>query len=161
MSNRKIWSIPIAALAIMLMLAAALVTTGIVQAQAADAVTVHLTAAAVAGDDTLVATVTVKNLTLGETGDNAANDSIAYNDGAANNAAKDAIVLSGTNSEKFEVAGVDSAADPPVGGTIGSVTYPTGTTDGVSHQATQTFQIQTNGTNLAPGQVRTDGNDKD
>ena len=32
MSNRKIWSIPIAALAVMLMLAAALVTTGIVQA---------------------------------------------------------------------------------------------------------------------------------
>ena len=33
MSNKKIWSIPIAALALMLMLAAALVTTGIVQAQ--------------------------------------------------------------------------------------------------------------------------------
>ena len=33
MSNKKIWSIPIAALAVMLMLAAALVTTGIVRAQ--------------------------------------------------------------------------------------------------------------------------------
>ena len=39
MSNKKIWSIPIAALAIVLMLAGALVVSGIVQAQSANIVT--------------------------------------------------------------------------------------------------------------------------
>ena len=67
-SRKKIWSIPIAVLALVLMLAGGLLATGIVQAQTAANVVAHMKTT---DSNIVVATVTVSGLTVGETGTDA------------------------------------------------------------------------------------------
>ena len=98
-TRRKIWSIPIAALALVLMLAGALVVSGIVQAQTIDRSTFHM----VVGEIEAL-TVEVKGL------DRSDDDNGKF---AAISTASDALDLSGTGEAGF----TPSPGDAPTGTT--------------------------------------------
>ena len=75
MSKKKIWSVPIAALALALMIVGGLLASSVVQAQTVGS---SHTFFAKQGDPTVLdGTITVSGLVYGETGDNASNDIVS------------------------------------------------------------------------------------
>ena len=97
-SRRKIWSIPIAALALVLMLAGALAVSGIVQAQASNIVE--------GGGDVVLGTV-IENTTITTIMVEAADaDQDPVVRGVADDEAIVAVTISGADARLFEIAGV-------------------------------------------------------
>ena len=106
-SRKKIWSIPIAVLALALMLAGALAVSGIVQAQAANIVKgggdVVL---GIVDDSTTITTITV------EAADADADPVVR---GVADDEAIVAVAISGADARLFEIAGVAAGTGVVVG----------------------------------------------